>query len=236
MLRVQEIDVYYRNIQALRKVSLDVEKGEMVIVLGANGAGKSTFLKAISGLCPLRAGRMDFQGRRLDGNEPSSIVKLGICHCPEGRKVFPKMTVLKNILLGAYVRGDRREVTKDVERCFELFPILNERTSQMAGSLSGGEQQMLAIARSLMGRPSLLMMDEPSMGLAPIIVSKLAEYIKKINEQGVTILLVEQNAKMALSIGHRGYVMERGQVTMSGPCADLIARKEVVEAYLGGAE
>jgi len=236
VLRVQEIDVFYRNIQALRQVSLFVEEKEMVIVLGANGAGKSTLLKTISGLCPLGSGHMEFQGRQLDGTDPSSIVKFGICHCPEGRKVFPKMTVLKNLMLGAYVREGRREIARDLERCFELFPILNQRKEQLAGSLSGGEQQMLAIARSLMGRPSLLMMDEPSMGLAPIIVSKVAEYIKKINEQGVTILLVEQNAKTALSIGNRGYVMERGQITMSGSCAELIVRKEVVEAYLGGTE
>lgn len=235
MLEVREIDVFYRNVQALRRVSLSVEEGEMVIVLGANGAGKSTLLKSISGLCPLRSGRIAFLGHRVGDTDPSSIVKLGICHCPEGRRVFPKMTVMKNLTVGAYVRKDTPEIARDMERNFDLFPILRERRGQLAGSLSGGEQQMLAIARSLMGQPKLLLLDEPSLGLAPLLVSNVAEHIKTINEQGVTILLVEQNARVALSIAHRGYVMERGEITLSGTCSELMSRKEVVEAYLGGA-
>jgi len=233
MLDIREIDVFYGNVQALRKVSLSVSEGEMVIVLGANGAGKSTLLKGISGLCQLRSGSIEFLGHRISDIDPSSIVKRGICHCPEGRRLFPKMTVMKNLLVGAFTRRDAPEIRREIERNFELFPVLKARKGQLAGSLSGGEQQMLAIARSLMGRPQLLLLDEPSMGLSPLLVSSVAQHIKAINEQGLTVLLVEQNAKVALSIAHRGYVMERGEITLSGTCKELMFSKEVVAAYLG---
>lgn len=234
MLEVKEIDVFYRKVQALRRVSILVESGEIVIVLGANGAGKSTLLKSISGLSPLSSGEIRFLGQAIHHKDPSLIVQAGICHCPEGRRVFPNMTVKKNLLIGAYVRRERGEIWDDLERNFALFPILMERKDQLAGSLSGGEQQMLAIARSLMGRPKLLILDEPSLGLSPILVSTVANYIKRINKQGVDILLVEQNARVALSIADRGYVLERGQITISGASAELISRKEIVQAYLGG--
>ncbi len=233
MLEVRDLDVHYRNIQALFGVSLDIFDRELVVVLGANGAGKSTLMKTISGINIPTRGTIVMQGTPVGGILPAEIVKKGICHCPEGRKVFPKMTVLKNISLGAYTRNDRSGVREDMKRMMDLFPILKERKDQLAGSLSGGEQQMLAIARALMGRPKLLLLDEPSIGLAPILVSRVAQYIEKINQDGVTILLVEQNARMALSVGHRCYVLERGRVKLQGTAQELLSRPEVVGAYLG---
>jgi len=233
MLEVRDLDVHYRNIQAIYGVSLDILDRELVVVLGANGAGKSTLLKTISGVNIPTRGTILLQGEKVAGMAPSEMVKKGICHCPEGRKIFPRMTVLKNISLGAYTRKDKKGVREDIRQMMELFPILKDRQSQMAGSLSGGEQQMLAIARALMGRPKLLLMDEPSIGLGPILVSRVAQYIQNINREGVTILLVEQNARMALSIGHRCYILERGRVNLQGTVQEMLLRPEVVEAYLG---
>ncbi len=234
MLEVRDLDIHYRNVQALFGVSLDIFDQELVVVLGANGAGKTTLMKAISGVNIPSRGTIMMQGTSVAGAVPSEIVKKGICHCPEGRKVFPKMTVLKNLSLGAYTRKDRMGVREDMERMMVLFPILKDRINQLAGSLSGGEQQMLAIARALMGRPKLLLLDEPSIGLAPILIERVAEYIEKINREGVTILLVEQNARMALSIAHRCYVLERGRVKIDGTAQELLSRPEVIGAYLGG--
>jgi len=233
LLEIKGIDVYYGNIRALHKISLSVREGELVVVLGANGAGKTTLLKTISGICVPTCGTVEFMDKRIDGMHPSFIVRRGISHCPEGRKIFPKMTLFKNLNLGAYTRNDRVGIQEDLEGIFALFPILRERKKQVAGSLSGGEQQMLAIARALMSRPRLLILDEPSLGLAPVLVTKITEYIKKINQQGVTVLLVEQNARMALSIGDRGYVLERSQITLKGTCKELLNKKEVIEAYMG---
>jgi len=233
MLEIRDLDVYYRNVQAIYGVSLDVQEKELLVVLGANGAGKSTLLKTISGVNTAARGTIRFQGESVMGISPSAIVKKGICHCPEGRKVFPKMTVMKNLLLGAYTRKDRNGVRDDLQRVMGLFPILKERENQLAGSLSGGEQQMLAIARALMGQPKLLLMDEPSIGLGPILVSRVGQYIERLNIEGLTILLVEQNARMALTIGHRCYVFERGRVSLQGNAKELLAKTEVVGAYLG---
>jgi branched-chain amino acid transport system ATP-binding protein len=233
MLEVRDLDVYYRNVQALYGVSMNIRAKELLVVLGANGAGKSTLLKTISGVnVPIR-GTIRLQGEPITGTPPSAIVKRGICHCPEGRKVFPKMTVLKNLRLGAYTRTDKKGIQEDLQRVMNLFPILKERRDQLAGILSGGEQQMLAIARALMGHPKLLLMDEPSIGLGPILVSRVAQYIEHLNQDGLSILLVEQNARMALSIGHRCYVLERGRVSLQGTAQELLSRPEVVGAYLG---
>ena len=233
MLEVRDLDVHYRNIQAIYGVSLDILDRELVVVLGANGAGKSTLLKTISGVNIPTRGTILLQGEKVAGMAPSEMVKKGICHCPEGRKIFPRMTVLKNISLGAYTRKDKKGVREDIRQMMELFPILKDRQSQMAGSLSGGEQQMLAIARALMGRPKLLLMDEPSIGLGPILVSRVSQDSQNINREVVTILLVEQNARMALSIGHRCYILERGRVNLQGTVQEMLLRPEVVEAYLG---
>jgi branched-chain amino acid transport system ATP-binding protein len=233
MLEIRDLDVYHRNIQALYGLSMNIYEGELLVVLGANGAGKTTLLKTISGILEAARGSIHLQGNPITGILPSEIVKRGICHCPEGRKIFPKMTVWKNVTLGAYTRTDRAGVASDLERMMELFPILRDRKNQMAGSLSGGEQQMLAIARALMGRPKLLLLDEPSIGLSPILVSKVAEYITHINRDGITILLVEQNARVALSIAHRCYVLERGKVAIEGTAGKILSMPEVVDAYLG---
>jgi branched-chain amino acid transport system ATP-binding protein len=233
MLEIRDLEVCYQNIQALYGVTMDLYKGELLAVLGANGAGKTTLLKTISGILEPVRGSIRLQGESITGILPSDIVKRGVCHCPEGRKIFPKMTVLKNITLGAYTRKDRTGVAADLERMMELFPILRERKNQVAGSLSGGEQQMLAIARALMGRPKVLLLDEPSIGLSPLLVSKLAEHIKRINGDGIPILLVEQNARVALSIAHRCYVLERGKIAIEGTAGKLLSMPEVVNAYLG---
>jgi branched-chain amino acid transport system ATP-binding protein len=233
ILEIRDLDVAYQNIQALYGVSMDINEGELLVVLGANGAGKTTLLKTISGILEPTRGSIHLQGDAITGILPSEIVKRGICHCPEGRKIFPKMTVWKNITLGAYTRKDRAGVVEDLERMLGLFPILRDRKSQIAGSLSGGEQQMLAIARALMGRPKLLLLDEPSIGLSPLLVSKVAEYIARINRDGIPILLVEQNARVALSIAHRCYVLERGKIALEGAAGKILSMPEVVNAYLG---
>ncbi|WAM32807.1 ABC transporter ATP-binding protein [Caldicellulosiruptor morganii] len=234
MLKINGIDVYYGSIQALFSVSLEVQKGEIVTLIGANGAGKSTLLKTISGLIRPRTGSIYFEDIDITKKSSMDIVKLGISHVPEGRRVFPEMTVLENLELGAYLRRDRQGIKEDLKRVFERFPRLYERKNQLAGTLSGGEQQMLAIGRALMSRPKLLLLDEPSMGLAPILVTEIFKIIKEINSQGTTILLIEQNAHMALSIADRAYVIETGKIVLSGEAKEIAANPEVKKAYLGG--
>ena len=232
MLRLDALDVYYGEIHALRGVALDVREREIVTLLGNNGAGKSTTLKTISGLLVPRRGSVVFDGRALGGVPAHDIVARGIAHVPEGRRIFNRLTVRENLTMGAYLRTDG-DVDADLDRAFELFPRLKERVTQVAGTLSGGEQQMLAIARALMARPRLLLLDEPSMGLAPVLVEQIFTTIGSINRLGTTILLVEQNAAMALSIAHRGYVLETGTVVLSGTAAQLAENAEVRRAYLG---
>lgn len=234
MLKINDIDVYYGNIQALRNVSLEVNEGEIVTLIGANGAGKSTLLKTISGLLKPKKGSIEYLGEAIDGKAAQSIVKAGISHVPEGRRVFANMSVEENLELGAYLRKDRDGIKKDLEHVFELFPRLLERRKQQAGTLSGGEQQMLAMGRALMSKPKLIILDEPSMGLAPLMVKTIFEIIKMVNEEGVTVLLVEQNANMALSIANRAYVIETGDIVLQGTAAELQASEEVKAAYLGG--
>ena len=234
MLDVQDIHVHYGAIHALKGVSLKVETGTIVTLIGANGAGKSTTLRALSGLLPLSTGAIDFNGQSIGGRPVHKIVRDGLCHCPEGRKVFPQLTVKANLELGAYIRHDTAGIKTDLEQIYQLFPRLKERLNQAAGTLSGGEQQMLAIGRSLMGRPRLLMLDEPSLGIAPLLVQEIFRTIKKINaEQKMTILLVEQNAHMALKIADQGYVLETGKVVLSGKASDLAADPRIKAAYLG---
>ena len=234
MLDVQDIHVHYGAIHALKGVSLKVEAGTIVTLIGANGAGKSTTLRALSGLLPLSTGAIDFIGQSIGGRPVHKIVRDGLCHCPEGRKVFPQLTVKANLELGAYIRHDKTGIKSDLEQIYQLFPRLKERLSQAAGTLSGGEQQMLAIGRSLMGRPRLLMLDEPSLGIAPLLVQEIFRTIKKINaELKMTILLVEQNAHMALKIADQGYVLETGKVVLSGKASDLAADPRIKAAYLG---
>jgi branched-chain amino acid transport system ATP-binding protein len=232
MLEVQDLHVYYGEIHALKGVTLGVGKGEIVALLGNNGAGKTTTLKTLSGLLPARSGSVRLEGETLLGVPPHAIVLRGIAHVPEGRRIFNRLTVLENLEMGAYARSDAA-IGQDLERVFVLFPRLKERRAQVAGTLSGGEQQMLAIARALMAAPRILLLDEPSMGLAPVLVEQIFETIRDINGQGTTILLVEQNAAMALSIAHRGYVLETGTVVLSGTAADLQENPEVRRAYLG---
>lgn len=230
-LELEQVTVFYGRTRALQEVSIQVGPGEVVALLGSNGAGKSTTLRVISGLVAPTGGRVRFKGQDLAGLDPTAIVRLGIAHCPEGRKVFPEMTVLENLELGAYTRsGSSRE---DLERVWTLFPVLRERSRQMAGSLSGGEQQMLAIGRALMSRPSLLLLDEPTMGLAPAVVREVARAIRSLNASGTTVLLVEQNVHVALRIAHRGYVLENGRVVASGPAEELARDERVGRAYLG---
>jgi branched-chain amino acid transport system ATP-binding protein len=233
LLEVQDLDVHYRAIHALRGVSLTVERGQIVTLIGANGAGKSTTLRALSGLVPPTRGTIRLDGISLVGKKPHEIVRLGMAHAPEGRGIFPNLTVRDNLSLGAYSRRDKAGIAKDLERALERFPILKERATQLAGTLSGGEQQMLAVARALMARPRLLLLDEPSLGLAPQIVQAIFAIIREINADGVTVLLVEQNAHMALSIAHHGYVLETGRIKMSDSAAKLSASDEVRKAYLG---
>jgi len=232
MLTLDALDVYYGEIHALRGVALEVRGGEIVTLLGNNGAGKSTTLKTISGLLAPRRGSVVFDGRALTGVAAHEIVARGIAHVPEGRRIFNRLTVRENLTMGAYLRTDA-DIDADLDRAFELFPRLKERISQVAGTLSGGEQQMLAIARALMARPRLLLLDEPSMGLAPVLVEQIFATIGSINQQGTTILLVEQNAAMALSIAHRGYVLETGAVVLSGSAGQLAENERVRHAYLG---
>jgi branched-chain amino acid transport system ATP-binding protein len=233
LLRVDGIEVGYGDLTAVRDVSLEVREGEAVALIGANGAGKTTTLRAVSGLLPLRRGRIEFEGQRLDGLGPAEIVARGIAHVPEGRQLFPSMTVRENLELGARTRAARAARVETLERVFELFPRLRERGAQLAGTLSGGEQQMCAIGRGLMSRPRLLMLDEPSLGLAPVLVKAIFEDLGRINGQGLTVLLVEQNVLRSLHLAHRGYVLENGRMTLSGPRDDLLASGHIKQAYLG---
>lgn len=234
MLSISNLHVYYGAICALEGISLHVETGEIVAMIGANGAGKSTTMRAISGLVRPRLGEISFMGRPIQQLPPHEIVRIGICQAPEGRRVFGEMTVMENLLLGAYTRErNREEVQADIERMFSIFPRLKERYKQLAGTLSGGEQQMLAIARALMAKPQLLLLDEPSLGLAPTLVQMIFQIIQEINTQGVTILLVEQNANQALRIAHRGYVLETGRIIMEDRARNLLQNPVVRSAYLG---
>ena len=234
MLKVEGINVYYGNIQALKGVSLEINQGEIVTLIGANGAGKSTLLKTISGLLKPKQGQIIYEGQSIAGKAAQSIVKKGISHVPEGRRVFANMTVEENLDLGAYLRKDKAGIKEDFGKVFDLFPRLLERRKQLAGTLSGGEQQMLAMGRALMARPRLLILDEPSMGLAPLLVKTIFRIIEEINASGTTILLVEQNAHMALSIANRAYVIETGRVVLSGTADELNSSEQVKMAYLGG--
>lgn len=233
ILEVKDLHVYYGGIHALKGLSFDVREGEIVSLIGANGAGKTTTLRAISGILPLK-GSVHLRGRELKGLAPHEIVRLGVAHSPEGRGVFPNLTVLENLEMGAYIRSDRDGIRRDMDHCFTLFPRLKERLSQKAGTLSGGEQQMLAMSRALMTKPTLLMLDEPSLGLAPLIVAQIFEIVKQVNKEGVTILLVEQNARMALEVSNRAYVVETGKITLAGSGAELMNDKRVIDCYLGG--
>lgn len=234
MLQVKEIDVYYGAIHALKHLSLEVEQGSIVTLIGANGAGKTTTLKSISGLLRPKTGSIVFKGTDINKVAPEKIVGLGISQVPEGRRVFATMTVMENLEMGAYLRKDKKGMEEDMENVFTRFPRLKERRKQLAGTLSGGEQQMLAIGRALMARPQLMLMDEPSMGLAPLLVKEIFSIIKDINERGTTILLVEQNANMALSIADKAYVIETGEIVLQGSAQELMNSPEVKKAYLGG--
>ena len=235
ILQVENVDTYYGNIRALKGISIEVRQGEIVTLLGANGAGKTTTLRSINGLNRARRGKITFLGRDITGLSAHGIVKLGISQSPEGRKLFPRMTVVENLEMGAFQRSDRSEIKQDMERVFTLFPRLAERRTQKAGTMSGGEQQMCAIGRAMMARPKLLMLDEPSMGLAPIFVERIFETIVEINQQGTPILLVEQNALMALEVADRGYVLETGSIVLDGPAAELKTNEQVRKTYLGEA-
>jgi branched-chain amino acid transport system ATP-binding protein len=233
LLEVQNLSIRYGRVQALEHVSLEVRAGEVVTLIGANGAGKSTTLRSISRIIPIHDGRICFESRDISGARPSDVVRLGIAQVPEGRRMLARQSVLDNLLLGAYTRSDTAGIQADLERQFERFPRLAERRRQMAGTLSGGEQQMLAIARALMSRPRLLLLDEPSLGLAPLIVRSIFEIIRDLHTAGVTILLVEQNASLALQIADRAYVLEAGRLTISGPASELLTDERVKRAYLG---
>jgi branched-chain amino acid transport system ATP-binding protein len=233
LLELQDVHTYYGNIHALKGISLSIERGEIVTLIGSNGAGKSTTLRTISGLLKPRRGAILLEQKQLDQLLPHEIVALGVIHVPEGRRIFPRLTVQENLAMGAYQRRDKDGIQRDLERVFVLFPRLKERLHQKGGTLSGGEQQMLAIGRALMSRPRVLLLDEPSMGLAPVLVEQIFEIIREINQQGITILLVEQNARMALSIAHRGYVLETGRIVLSGPGPQLAGDPMVKAAYLG---
>lgn len=234
MLDIKDIDVYYGAIHAIKGISLHVNEGEIVTFIGANGAGKSTTLRTISGLLAPKNGDIEFAGESIAGHKAHEIVKLGISQVPEGRRIFTEMTVLENLELGAFIRKDKDGIAADMKHVFELFPRLEERKSQEAGTLSGGEQQMLAMGRALMAKPRLLLLDEPSMGLAPLLIKEIFSIIENINKEGTTVLLVEQNANMALSIANRAYVLETGRITLSGDAKELAASEDVRKAYLGG--
>jgi branched-chain amino acid transport system ATP-binding protein len=234
MLELVDIQTFYGNIQALKGVSMEIAEGEIVTLIGANGAGKTTTLMSICGAAPPRSGAIKFEGRAIDNLSPNEIVALGISQVPEGRRIFPYLTVAENLDMGAFLRSDRDGVKADMEYIFELFPILAERRHQAGGTLSGGEQQMLAISRALMARPRMLLLDEPSLGLAPLVVKRIFEIIRQINtEQKTTIFLVEQNANLALKVAHRGYVMENGRIIMSDRAPNLLTNEDVRKAYLG---
>lgn len=234
MLKIDDINVYYGAIHAIKGISLEVNEGEIVTLIGANGAGKSTTLRTISGLLKPKTGTMTFEGKNIAGVPAHSIVKAGISQVPEGRRIFAEMSVMENLDLGAFIRKDKDGIQKDLKMVFERFPRLEERKNQEAGTLSGGEQQMLAMGRALMSRPRLLLLDEPSMGLAPLLIKEIFSIIQDINKTGTTILLVEQNANMALSIANRAYVLETGRITLSGDAKELAASEDVRKAYLGG--
>lgn len=234
MLTINDINVFYGAIHAIKGVSLEVNEGEIVTLIGANGAGKSTILRTISGLLKPKTGTIQFEGQEIAGMPAHEIVKTGISQVPEGRRIFAEMSVLENLELGAFTRKDKDGIKADMELVFNRFPRLKERIGQLAGTLSGGEQQMLAMGRALMSRPRLLLLDEPSMGLAPLLIKEIFAIIQDINKTGTTVLLVEQNANMALSIAHRAYVLETGRITLSGDAKELAASDEVRKAYLGG--
>ena len=234
MLNLDKINVYYGAIHAIKDISIEVNEGEIVTLIGANGAGKSTTLRTISGLLKPKTGTVKFEGQDIAGLPAQGIVSLGISQVPEGRRVFANMTVMENLELGAYLRSDKKEIKEDLKSVFERFPRLAERRGQLSGTLSGGEQQMLAMGRALMSRPRLLLLDEPSMGLAPLLVKEIFSIIKEINASGTSVLLLEQNANMALSIAHKAYVLETGRIILSGDAKELAASEEVRKAYLGG--
>ena len=233
MLEVQDVHTYYGNIHALKGVSLYVDKGEVVTLIGGNGAGKSTLLNIISGLLKPHAGSIWLQSEQIDSMPPHRIVEMGISQCPEGRRVFGRMTVRENLEMGAYVRDDKVTMAEDLERVYTIFPVMRERSKQVAGTLSGGEQQMLSMGRALMSRPELLLLDEPSMGLAPMLVQTIFDVIREINQQGTTVLLVEQNAAMALRVASRAYVLETGAIALEGTASELLENPRVREIYLG---
>jgi len=233
LLKVQGLKVAYGGIQAVKGIDFEVQEGELVSLIGSNGAGKTTTMKAITGTQPLNAGDIEFKGRSIAGQGPWDLVSQGLAMVPEGRGVFTRMTITENLQMGAYIRSDSAAIGQDMDNIFSLFPRLHERKDQLAGTLSGGEQQMLAMGRALMSRPQVLLLDEPSMGLSPIMVDKIFEVIRDVHDKGVTVLLVEQNASRALSIADRGYVMESGLITMTGRGQDLLADPKVRSAYLG---
>ena len=233
LLEVKDLVVSYGGIEALKGISFSVDEGQIVTLIGANGAGKSTTLRAITGIVPVKSGTILYNGEDITGMDTQKVVERGIALVPEGRRVFANLTVLENLKIGAYLRKDTAQIQKDIEYIYKLFPRLEERSWQLAGTLSGGEQQMLAVGRAMMTRPRLIMMDEPSLGLAPLIVQSVFDIIREINRQGVTILLVEQNANMALKAANLGYVMETGRITMTGTGAELLENEEVKSAYLG---
>jgi branched-chain amino acid transport system ATP-binding protein len=233
LLKIKDLNVYYGAIHALKGISLEVNEGEIVTLIGSNGAGKSTTIKTISGLIAPHSGSVEFLGKQIGGMPAHQINALGIIQIPEGRRVFPEMTVGENLLIGAFLRKDAKGIKEDMDKVYDRFPRMKEREKQVAATLSGGEQQMLAVGRALMARPKLLLLDEPSMGLAPILVDEVFEIVQEINRQGTTILLVEQNAKMALSVANRGYVLQTGEIALSGTACDLLNTEEVRKVYLG---
>ena len=235
ILNVNDLNVYYGGIHAIKNISFNIKKGEIVSLIGANGAGKTSTLHAISGLVPIKSGEISLNGENVTNIEAHKLVSLGMAHVPEGRRIFTELTVLENLEMGAYTRNDTEQIKEDINHMFTLFPRLAERKKQLAGTMSGGEQQMLAMARALMSSPSLLLLDEPSMGLAPLLVQEIFNIIERVNkEENVTVLLVEQNANMALSIADRGYVLETGKIILEGTGKELLSNPEIKKAYLGG--
>jgi branched-chain amino acid transport system ATP-binding protein len=233
-LFLKDIRVHYQRVEAVKGVSMELDAGSIVALIGTNGAGKTTILRAIFGLKELSAGEIWFSGERIDGSSPQRIARMGVAYSLEGRRLFPQMTVLENLEMGAYLQTDNGEIKRGMEEVFQRFPILRERQRQAAGTLSGGQQQMLAIGRALMGKPRLLLLDEPSLGLAPLIVKEIAETVLEINKRGVAVLLVEQNSKLGLGVAQKGYVLEVGEVALSGDARDLLKNEHVKRAYLGG--